>query len=85
MLSDEVAQVIQGGEDPIGEGAFEAPPDLLGGVELRGIGREEERKDVARPVESLGLVESAIVHEHYLEFIGPLCGEVIEEDLEGGR
>ena len=84
LLFDEFADLIEGFEGFVGKGSFEAPPDLLGRVELGGIRWYEQWKDVGRPAQTPGFVEGSIVHEHDLEFIGLLGGKVIEEDLERG-
>lgn len=83
MLFDEVADLIEGIEDFVGKGSFEAPPDLFGRIEFGGIRRHEQWTYVVRPAQTLGLVEGSVVHEHDLEFIRLLCSKVIEEDLEG--
>src|SRR5690606_13425119 len=82
---DELAELIEVLEGHVGECALDTPPDLLSRIQFRRVGRYEQRADIAGPPQLLCLMESTVVQEHDLQFGGPLHGELIKEDLEGGR
>ena len=48
-LGDDGAEVVERGDMPIGDRLIHQRPEMLGGLEFRRIGRQEDQADRKRP------------------------------------
>jgi hypothetical protein len=81
-FGEERGEVIKGGGVELGEPILEIAPQPCEGIELRGIGREEEQGDVLGQAERGSFVKGAIIEQQQVELGGVSRGEVSEEELK---
>ena len=67
-----------------GEPIFEIAPEAFDRIQLRGIGREEEKADIGRQAQSVGLVKGPIIEDEEMEVGGRSGSQLLQEELKEG-
>ncbi len=61
-----IEDILVGSEDAVGEPVFTHElPDVLGGVQLGGAGRERHQGDVVGDLEGIGRMPAGLIEEHH--------------------
>ncbi len=83
-LSLDLFQLIEGGEDPIGQWLVRKRPEPLSGLHLWGIRRQEHQVDPLRQFESSTAVPPGTIQNQHDLFVWP-CSHLLGKSGQGER
>jgi hypothetical protein len=78
-------EFVQGGGLRLCEPIFEIAPEPFEGIELGGIGGEEEKAPVGRAAQGFGFVERTVIEQEEVAAGGIGSGEMVEKELKAVR